>query len=87
MANAEVRHIFNISADQLWDLIGDFGNTPKRSGSSPEACVQQGEVIGSLRTLTFEGNQKIVDRLNEMGERSYSYSLVSSPLPVSAYQA
>lgn len=76
-----------MSADALWDLIGDFGNTSKWSGSPPETCVQTGEGIGALRTLTMRDGQKIVDRLDAYGARTYSYSIVTSPLPVATYHA
>ena len=87
MASTQLKHIFNISADELWNLIGDFGNTPKWSGSPREACVQEGEGIGALRTLTLADGRQIVDRLDAQGERSYSYSIVTSPLPVASYRA
>jgi Polyketide cyclase / dehydrase and lipid transport len=87
MATAEIKHVFPVAADQLWDLIGDFGNTGKWSGRPPEACVQNGEGIGALRTLTVEDGRQIVDRLDAVGEKFYSYSVVTSPLPVTSYKA
>jgi hypothetical protein len=87
MATAEIKHVFPVSANQLWDLIGDFGDTGKWSGRPPEACVQSGQGIGALRTLTIEDGRQIVDRLDAMGERFYSYSIVTSPLPVASYSA
>jgi hypothetical protein len=87
MPSAEVRHVFHLSADQLWGLIGDFGDTGKWSGRPPEACVQSGEGIGALRTLTVEDGRQIVDRLDALGDKFYSYSIVTSPLPVASYQA
>jgi Polyketide cyclase / dehydrase and lipid transport len=87
MAKAAVSHKFDLTADALWDLIGDFGNTSKWSGSPLEACVQQGEGIGALRTLTVQDGRQIVDRLDAVGERSYCYSIVTSPLPVASYSA
>jgi Polyketide cyclase / dehydrase and lipid transport len=87
MTAAEVKHIFALSADQLWNLIGDFGDTGKWSGRPPEACVQSGDGIGALRTLTVADGRQIVDRLDAVGERFYSYSVVTSPLPISSYRA
>jgi hypothetical protein len=87
MATAEMKHIFPLSADQLWDLIGDFGDTGKWSRRPSEACVQSGEGIGALRTLTVEDGRQIVDRLDAVGEKFYSYSVVTSPLPVTSYKA
>ncbi|MEQ1819186.1 MAG: SRPBCC family protein [Terricaulis sp.] len=56
-------------------------------GRPGSACVQDGEGIGALRTLTLEDGRQIVDRLEAQGPYFYSYSIVSSPLPVSAYKA
>ena len=90
MVKAIVTHEFDVSATQLWDLIGDFGDMTKWTGTPPETCVQEGEGIGSLRTLNFQEGRTIVDRLDAQTENSYSYSVVSiesCPLPYKSYQA
>lgn len=87
MPSAKLVHVFNMPVDELWDLIGDFGDTGKWSGRPPEACVQEGEGIGALRTLTLEDGRQIVDRLDAQGPYFCSYSIVRAPLPVSAYRA
>lgn len=87
MGIATVTHIFPIPVRVLWDLIGDFGNTGKWSGRPPEACIRDGEGIGALRTLTLADGRAIVDRLEAQGEYYYSYSIVTSPLPVRSYRA
>ena len=66
---------------------GDFGATGKWSGRPPEACMQNGEGIGALRTLTLANGQQIIDRLEGQSPMSYTYSIVSSPLPVASYTA
>ncbi len=83
----KLEHVFPVPVQVLWDLIGDFGDTGRWSGSPPEACVQEGEGIGALRTLTMADGRRIIDRLEAQGPYFYSYSIVSSPLPVSAYRA
>ena len=85
MAQAKVVHDFDVSADQLWELVGDFGDVGKWSTAG--SCVQKGEGVGALRTLTMDDGRIIVDRLEEIGERSYSYSIVESPLPFHRYLA
>lgn len=80
-------HVFNLPVDDLWALIGDFGDTGKWSGRPPEGCVQEGEGIGAIRTLTLADGRKIVDRLEAQTQRSYSYSIVTSPLPYKSYRA
>ncbi len=87
MALAHVSQRFPISADALWALIGDFGDTGRWTGRPPEACVQAGEGIGALRTLTLADGRQIVDRLETQGSQFYSYSIVTSPFPVAAYAA
>ncbi len=87
MLKAKVVHEFPMAAEDLWALIGDFGDTSRWSGRPAEACVQEGEGIGSLRTLTLDDGRQIVDRLEAAGAHFYSYSIVRSPLPVHSYKA
>lgn len=87
MPKVQVEHIFNLPAHELWDLIGEFGDTGRWSGRPPEACVQEGQGIGALRTLTLDDGRKIVDRLEAQTANSYSYSIVSAPLPYKSYRA
>ena len=87
MGVAIVTQIFPIPADVLWGIIGDFGDTGKWSGRPPEACIRDGDGIGALRTLTLADGRVIVDRLEAQGEYYYSYSIVTSPLPVRSYRA
>jgi hypothetical protein len=87
MGVAAVTEIFPVPAQVLWEMIGDFGDTGKWSGRPAEACVRNGDGIGALRTLTLADGRVIVDRLEAQGEYYYSYSIVTSPLPVRAYRA
>ena len=87
MPTATIIHIFPLSAADLWTVIGDFSDTGRWSGRPPEACVANGEGVGALRTLTVQDGRVIVDRLEAQGELYYSYSIVSSPLPVASYRA
>jgi len=80
-------HVFDLPVDELWALIGDFGDTGKWSGRPPEGCVQEGEGIGALRTLTLADGRRIVDRLEAQTANSYSYSIVTAPLPYKSYRA
>ena len=86
-AIAQLKHQFAIPVDELWAMIGDFGDVGKWSGRPPEACVQEGEGIGALRTLTLDDGRQVVDRLDAQGDDFYSYSIVSSPFPVTSYAA
>jgi hypothetical protein len=89
MAQAQVTQQFDIPAEQLWELIGDFGNMSKWTGLPPETCVQEGDGVGCIRTLTVPRGI-IVDRLDAMTPNSYSYSVINaseSPLPYKSYRA
>ena len=86
-AIAQLKHQFAIPVADLWTLIGDFGDVGKWSGRPAEACMHEGEGIGSLRTLTLDDGRQVVDRLDAQGEDFYSYSIVTSPFPVVSYAA
>lgn len=87
MVSARLVHVFRLPVEDLWSLIGDFGETGRWSGRSADACVQTGEGIGALRTLTLWDGRQIIDRLDAQGEYFYRYSIVTSPMPVSSYTA
>jgi hypothetical protein len=87
MLRVEAEHVFALPVDTLWAILGDFGQTGKWSGRPPEACVQEGAGIGALRTLTIEDGRVIVDRLEAQTPHSYTYSVVSGPLPFKSYRA
>lgn len=87
MLSVTAEQVFDLPVDELWALIGDFGDTGKWSGRPPEGCVQEGEGLGALRTLTLADGRKIVDRLEAQTAYSYSYSIVTAPLPYRSYRA
>ena len=90
MATASVQHEFDLSADALWELLGEFGNMSKWTGPPPETCVSNGEEVGAIRTLSLPDGGIIIDRLDATSEYSYSYSIINmeeAPLPFSSYTA
>lgn len=87
MLTVTAEHVFALPINDLWEILGDFGQTGKWTGRPPEACIQEGEGIGALRTLTLLDGREIVDRLEAQSEYSYSYSIVTSPLPFKRYRA
>ena len=87
MATVSVDHIFQLPVDLVWSILGDFGQTGKWSGRPDEACIQEGDGIGALRTLTTRDGRTIVDRLEAQTSYSYTYSIVSAPLPFKTYVA
>ena len=87
MAKVVAEQEFELTQEELWSYIGDFGDTGKWSGRPKDACVQQGDGVGSLRTLTVGDGRVIVDRLDSMSAFSYSYSVVTGELPYEKYSA
>lgn len=87
MPKVTAEHLFNLPIDELWDLLGDFGDTGKWSGRPKDACIPGGRGIGALRTLTLQDGRVIVDRLEAQTEYSYTCSVVEGPLPYASYQA
>ncbi|MEM6543874.1 MAG: SRPBCC family protein [Pseudomonadota bacterium] len=87
MPTVRAKQIFLLPVDELWKILGDFGDTGKWSGRPKDACLQEGEGIGCLRTLTLANGDEIVDRLEAESEYSYSYSVVSGNLPWERYRA
>ena len=77
-----------VSADQVWDLIGGFNALPEWHPAVEKSEIE-GEGKGSVRTLHLAGGGTITERLEQLDEegRHYSYSILSSPLPVANYNS
>ncbi|HEX9583399.1 MAG TPA: SRPBCC family protein [Gammaproteobacteria bacterium] len=90
MSKVRVSATFNVSADELWKLVGNFqglGNwipTIKRSESEGGTISS-----GATRKLALAGGGELIERLEHVSdsERVYRYSIVSGPLPVADYEA
>ena len=86
MAKVSMTTDLNVSADQVWQLIGGFNALPDWHPS-----VEKSELTeeGQTRTLSIAGGGKIVEKLEKVdhGARTYTYSITDSPLPVSNYTA
>ena len=76
----------NVSADQVWKVIGGFNALPDW-----HPAVEKSELTeaGQTRTLSIAGGGKVVEKLETVDDdaRTYSYSIVDSPLPVANYTA
>ncbi|WP_329618009.1 SRPBCC family protein [Streptomyces brevispora] len=74
------------AADRVWQLIGGFGTLPDWLPYIRESRLGEG---GRLRTLTNEEGGVIVERLESFDEsaRSYVYSIVQAPFPVTGYRS
>ena len=74
------------SADAVWAKIGDFCGIGKWHPAI-EKCVLSAD--GKQRTLSLKGGGTIVEKLEKRDDaaHSYTYSIVSGPLPVTNYMS
>ena len=76
------------SAEKVWELIGGFNSLPTWHPAVEKSRIE-GEGRGQVRTLDLAGGATIRERLDRADEnaRSYTYSILESPLPVADYVA
>ena len=77
-----------VPAETVWGVIGSFNGLPDwhPAVEKSELTEQDG---AKIRTLSLAGGGTVVERLEAADdkERSYSYSILSGPLPVADYVA
>jgi len=86
MAQAFAQVELPASPDEVWQLIGGFNSLPDWLPYIPSSELSEG---GRVRTLANPDGDAIVERLEKFdnAERTYSYSFINSPFPVSTYLA
>ena len=86
MAKISMSTDLNASADQVWKLIGGFNALPDWHPAIEKSELTQ---EGQTRTLSLAGGGRIVEKLEKVddGARTYTYSIIDSPLPVKNYTA
>ncbi len=76
----------NVSADEAWNLLGGFNALPDW-----HPAIEKSELTeeGQIRTLSLAGGGKIVEKLEKIdaAARTYTYSIIDSPLPIANYVA
>ncbi|PYC21695.1 SRPBCC family protein [Pseudomonas mosselii] len=84
MANAQATLNTPHSPEHVWALIGGFDSLPDWLPFIPESLSSEG---GRVRSLKDPDGNIIVERLMAFDEqqRSYSYSILTSPFPVTGY--
>ena len=91
MASVNVVEEVAASADQVWQILADFGGIQKWSDPRfIKSCEADGNDVGAVRTITLAGGAAIRERLEllDAGARRFSYSILGeSPLPVADYLA
>lgn len=75
-------------ADAVWQVVGAFGTIHEWLPAIVGTKVQ-GQGVGAERYLSLPDGEKIVERLEARDDaaRSYTYSILTSPLPVAIYTA
>ncbi|WP_047495487.1 SRPBCC family protein [Terriglobus sp. TAA 43] len=86
MATAKATIDLKVPADEVWALIGGFDSLPDWLPYIPNSKVTDG---GRVRHLNNPNGQTIVERLEnyDLHARTYSYSIVQAPFPVTGYLA
>ena len=86
MAQASASIDIAAPPDQVWLLIGGFGSLPNWLPYIPKSKLSEG---GRVRHLANSDGQTILERLEafDNAARSYSYSILQSPFPVTGYQS
>ncbi|MEU6816687.1 SRPBCC family protein [Streptomyces sp. NPDC046860] len=84
MASTSVSRIVPASPDDVWRLVGGFGSLPDWLPFIPSSTLEDG---GRTRRLGDQEGQTIVERLIAYDDeaRSYSYSILEAPFPVTDY--
>ena len=82
MAELSLTHTFTASDEALWALVA-FDKLADWHPLVPNIAMSED---GAVRTMGF-GPMTAVERLVEQNERSYSYIVEKSPMPVKDYKA
>jgi hypothetical protein len=88
MAKVSLSTRLPVPARTVWDTIGGFNNLARwhPAVARSEESTKGGATI---RTLTLHGGGSIVEELKVKDDKSrtYSYSILEGPLPVTKYQS
>lgn len=88
MAKVESSTELPVPADTVWSLVGNFNGLPEWHPAIDSSEIET-EGGAKTRTLKLADGSTITERLEESDDsaRSYTYSIVSGPIPVSNYTA
>ena len=86
MTKVKMSTPLGVPAQKVWDLIGGINTVADWHPAVEKSELEQG---GTIRKLSLVGGGEIVEKLTQTDDegRTYSYSIVSSPLPVAGYNA
>ncbi len=86
MTKVYMLNTLGVPADTVWRVIGGFNALPDWHPAIEKSELDEG---GEVRTLSLAGGGTITERLEEHddAERTYTYTITQSPLPVANYKA
>ena len=83
MADVKLSVPFPVAASEIWSRIGSFNALPDWHPAVERSELEDG---GTIRRLHLVGGGEIVEKLEASEDgKSYTYSIVESPLPVMNY--
>ena len=88
MAKAVVKRDYKVSADELWAVVGDFGNTAWVQGASDTEI--EGSGVGMVRVFKMGDDPGIREKLETIdhASRTLTYSIGDNlPMPVKNYMS
>lgn len=87
MLEVERRLSLTTGADEVWDLVGDFGDLGWHPAAKATDLEDRDGIVH--RAITLPDDAVLVERLEDMNDsgKTYSYSIVEGPLPVSDYRS
>jgi len=87
MLEVERRLSLATGADEVWDLVGDFGDLGWHPAAKATDLEDRDGIVH--RAITLPDDAVLVERLEDMDDagKTYSYSIVEGPLPVSDYRS
>jgi mxaD protein len=82
MLHVSKQVVVNASAAEAWELVGDYNSLNKW-----HPAVKKSELNGNIRLLTLNDGAALYDELTvyNAAEKSYTYRLIKSPLPLYGY--
>lgn len=89
MASVNVQEQVKASADQVWQILADFGGIDKWADPALiKSCESDGNAVGAVRTIVLADGAIIRERLEslEAPAKRFSYAILGEcPLPVKDY--
>lgn len=84
MAKVIKSKAFEVSAEDMWERVGDFHRAQQWL---PGIEKEEKSEDGASRILSLGGGMKMVETLLDQAERQYTYTISDGPLPIKNYVA